>query len=73
MNIIEKTTSTCYYKIDLLFPKFIIHKKVNSEFGECYITKFDLSTKLMLQDYEKRVIIDFRILGFGIRGYFSWS
>lgn len=59
--------------IDLLFPTFHINKK-NQEFvGEFGETKIDLSTKFMLTDYKKCVIMELRILGFGFKVYYYFG
>lgn len=69
MNIYEKETVS----IDLLFPTLCINKRTQEFVGEFGETKIDLSTKFVLTDYKKCVIMELRILGFGFKIYYYFG
>ena len=72
MNLFEKYTENSCHKIDLVFPTIKFGKQFSGDLDDYRLTKFDLSTKFILKEYNNRVIIYFRILGFGLYCYFSW-
>lgn len=72
MVIFEKHERSAYYKIDLLFPIFTCNSLQVNELSSYRLTKFDLSTKFILKEYDNRVMIEMRLLGFGLNIYLSW-
>lgn len=72
MNLFEKHTEDCLYKIDAVFPTICVNKKISGDLDDYRLTKIDLSTKFILKEYKTRAIIYFRIFGFGLYCYFSW-
>lgn len=69
LNIYEKETVS----VDLLFPSVCLNKRTQEFVGEFGETKIDLSTKFVLTDYKKCVIMELRILGFGFKVYYYFG
>ena len=72
MIIFESLKKNSYYRLELLLPKLVCNSIQTNEIMAYRLTKFDLSTKFVLKDYDNRVMIEMRLLGFGLGIYLSW-